>query len=136
LRALSERTGFPEENLKGYFKGESKGNIEQDIEKTKLTPLERELMRVYFSRPDLRKRIVRALELSEVGSTKKLIPMLKKSLEIEELLKTAPRELGEELLQLSEDVISNEIAQRIVEDIETRVGASLIMEQIKEGSRN
>jgi len=135
LRALSERTGFPEENLKGYFKGESKGNIEQDIEKTKLTPLERELMRVYFSRPDLRKRIVRALELSEVGSTKKLIPMLKKSLEIEELLKTAPRELGEELLQLSEDVISNEIAQRIVEDIETRVGASLIMEQIKELDR-
>ncbi|OAA31847.1 hypothetical protein AT15_03210 [Kosmotoga arenicorallina S304] len=135
IRALSERTGYSEENLKGYFRGENRERIEYAFEKTKLTPLERELMRVYFSQPGFRKRVVRALELSEVGSLKKLIPLLKKSLEIEELLKIAPRELGEELLQLSEDTIDIEIARRIVEDVETRVGASLIREQINEIDR-
>ncbi|AKI98123.1 DNA primase [Kosmotoga pacifica] len=135
MRALSEITGYSESDLMGYF-GRSNSEIEKiSVEKKMLTPLERELMRVYFSHPRLRKRVVRALELSDVHNLKKLVPLLKRSLELEDLLKSLSRELGEELIELSENMIESEVAEKIIQDVETRVGASLIMEQIKEIDR-
>lgn len=135
LRALSEKTGFSEDELVRFTRKESR-ELDQLDQKTPINLRNKDILRVYLQYPILRSRAARQLELLEQRKEfRELLRGMKKGLELEELLDLVDVELGRELIELASSCIDESTALKILDSTGEYTNKRLVEEQIAEIDR-
>ncbi len=137
VKTISELTGYDEETInlsvrKDTFR-ESKGFQQKEM---KLKPGERELLKIYFSFPEYKSRVLKIFELLPLSSTcMETYKIIKKDESFEQILKQVEEDLGRELMNTAGTPMNKNLAEAILNDLEKRTDKMLIKEQIKELDR-
>ncbi|HOY27165.1 MAG TPA: toprim domain-containing protein, partial [Mesotoga sp.] len=135
FRALSEKTGFSEDELVRFTKKESR-ELDRLDHRTTITLRNKDILRVYLQYPPLRSRAARQLELLEPKKEfRELLRGMKKGLELEELLDLVDGEFGRELIELASSCIDQGTALRIIDSTGEYMNRRLVEEQIAEIDR-